>query len=75
MHTDLVAKIVYVKPRNKLIIVRFHQHEGDRSIRKAIKGSMILNDSFVYFEITGIKECNKTWLENNKRERTLANRD
>ena len=57
-HIDLVDKAVYVKPQNKLIIVRLHQHKGDRSIRKAIKRSMVLKDSFVCFEITDVKECN-----------------
>ena len=38
----------------------FHQHKGERSVGKAIKGSMVQNDSFVYFRIrSGIKECNK----------------
>ena len=63
MHIDLVARIVYVKSWNKSILVKFHQQKGDRSIRKAIKGSMVPNDSFVYFEITGIKEYHKTSLE------------
>ena len=38
-------------------------HKGDRSIGKAIKGSMVPNDSFVYFEITGVKQYHKTSLE------------
>ena len=56
-HIDLVGKAVYVKLRNKLIIVSLHQHKGDRSIRKAIKRSMELKDSFVCLEITNAKEC------------------
>ena len=60
MHIDLVTSIVYIKLRNKLIFLKFHQHKGERSIGKAIKGSMVLDDLFIYFEITGIKECNKT---------------
>ena len=79
MHIDLVAKIVYVKPRNKLIIVRFHQHKGERSIGKAIKGSMVLNDSFIYFEINWHKRVQQDRVRNNEREGTLvdlsANRD
>ena len=55
-HIDLVDRTVYVKPRNKLIIVNLHQHKEDRSIRKAIKRSMVLKDSFVCFEITDVKE-------------------
>ena len=63
MHIDLVAKIVYVKPRDKLITVKLHQHKGEMSFGKAIKGSMVLNDLVVYFGITGIKVCNKTGLK------------
>ena len=50
-------------PGTNQILVKFHQHKEDRSIGKAIKGSMVPNDSFVYFEITGVKECRKTSLE------------
>ena len=79
MHIDLVAKIVYAKPRNKLILVKFHQHKGERSIGKAIKGSMVLNDSFVYFEINWHKRVQQDRVRNHEKERTLgdlsANKD
>ena len=79
MHTDLVATIVYVKPSNKLIIVRLHQQKEERSIGKAIKGSMVLNDSFIYFEINWHKRVQQEGVRNNEREGTLvdlsANRD
>ena len=49
----------------------FHQHKEERSIGKAIKGSMVQNDSFVYFRIrSGVKECNKIKSETMK-EREL----
>ena len=34
---DLVDKVVYVKPRNKLIIVKFHQHKGKGPSEKQLK--------------------------------------
>ena len=37
---DLVDKAVYVKPRNKLIIVRFHQHKGIGQLEKQLKDQL-----------------------------------
>ena len=74
-----IVKMVYVESRNKLILVKFYQHKGERSIRKAIKGSMVLNDSFVYFEIIWRKRVQQDRVRNNEKERTLvdlsANKD
>ena len=71
MHIDLGTNVVYDKLRNKLICVEFYQHKGERFIGKAIKGSMVLDDLFIYFEITGVKRVRQDKVHNNKRERTL----
>ena len=60
IYVDLVGKAAHVKLQIKLIIVSLYQHKGERSIRKAIKRSMGLKDSFVYSEITDVER--EIWL-------------
>ena len=71
MHIDLGTSAVYVRHRNKLICVELYQHKGERFIGKAIKGSMVLDDLFIYFEITGAERVRQDKVQNNKIERTL----
>ena len=72
MYVDLGTSTVYVRHRNKLICVELYQHKGERFIGKAIKGSMVLDDLFIYFEITGAKRVRQDKVQDNKIERTTG---